>query len=263
VSSNTPWFFNGIRIQYFPTDKLKIEPWIINGWQSYGMFNSAPGLGLQVAYRPNDWLALVGSQYFGEDTLGTPGRKRYHTDDSVLVKYYETQDKHAVISRGALSLTVDIGCEDGGGVSCVNGTSNAPSQYFAGFMLYNRLWFLNHTYGLTVGGGYMTNPGRYLVLTPPIDGATAFSQSPYFSQAAGTQYKAWDTTETFDFMPSQFVTFRAEYTHRAANVPYFAGPGGVTPPGGNDGNPTKMIPGWAPDLQKAEDRVMFAAMVRI
>src|SRR5713226_9877220 len=28
VSSNTPWFFNGIRIQIFPSDKLKIEPWI-------------------------------------------------------------------------------------------------------------------------------------------------------------------------------------------------------------------------------------------
>ncbi|MBZ5629528.1 MAG: porin, partial [Acidobacteriia bacterium] len=36
VSSNTPWFFNGLRIQWFPTEKLKIEPWIINGWQSYG-----------------------------------------------------------------------------------------------------------------------------------------------------------------------------------------------------------------------------------
>jgi len=33
VSSNTPWFFNGVRIQIFPSDKLKIEPWIINGWQ--------------------------------------------------------------------------------------------------------------------------------------------------------------------------------------------------------------------------------------
>src|SRR6202167_1781296 len=26
VSSNTPWFFNGVRIQWFPTNKLKIEP---------------------------------------------------------------------------------------------------------------------------------------------------------------------------------------------------------------------------------------------
>ena len=36
VSSNTPWFFEGVRIQIFPSDKLKIEPWFINGWQSYG-----------------------------------------------------------------------------------------------------------------------------------------------------------------------------------------------------------------------------------
>src|SRR5580700_2632660 len=34
VSSNTPWFFNGVRVQWFPTNKLKIEPWFINGWQS-------------------------------------------------------------------------------------------------------------------------------------------------------------------------------------------------------------------------------------
>jgi hypothetical protein len=43
VSSNTPWFFNGMRVQIFPNDKLKIEPWLINGWQSYGKFNHAPG----------------------------------------------------------------------------------------------------------------------------------------------------------------------------------------------------------------------------
>ena len=36
VSSNTPWFFTGLRGQFFPTEKLKIEPWIINGWQTYG-----------------------------------------------------------------------------------------------------------------------------------------------------------------------------------------------------------------------------------
>src|SRR5262245_57134057 len=42
VSSNTPWFFNGLRLQIFPSDKLKIEPWLINGWQSYGMYNSTP-----------------------------------------------------------------------------------------------------------------------------------------------------------------------------------------------------------------------------
>jgi hypothetical protein len=52
VSSNTPWFFNGIRIQWFPTNKLKIEPWIINGWQSYAKFNGHLGLGGQILWRP-------------------------------------------------------------------------------------------------------------------------------------------------------------------------------------------------------------------
>jgi hypothetical protein len=42
VSSNTPWFFNGLRVQVFPTEKLKIEGWLVNGWQSYGRFNSVP-----------------------------------------------------------------------------------------------------------------------------------------------------------------------------------------------------------------------------
>ena len=45
VSSNTPWFFNGMRVQIFPSDKLKIEPWLVNGWQAYGRFGHQPGLG--------------------------------------------------------------------------------------------------------------------------------------------------------------------------------------------------------------------------
>src|SRR5262249_34798349 len=140
VSSNTPWFFNGVRIQAFPTERLKIEPWIINGWQSYGVFNEMPGLGLQLQYRPTHWLALVGSAYFGKDTLGNGGRVRYHSDDSVLVKYFENSG--GIVSRGALSVTVDIGCEDGGGVSC-GGSGASPAQYFVGFMAYNRLWFFH------------------------------------------------------------------------------------------------------------------------
>ncbi len=48
VSSNTPFFFNGMRVQIFPNKNLKIEPWLINGWQSYGRFNNRPGLGFQI-----------------------------------------------------------------------------------------------------------------------------------------------------------------------------------------------------------------------
>jgi hypothetical protein len=268
VSSNTPWFFNGIRIQYFPTDKLKIEPWIINGWQSYGEFNSMPGLGFQIAYRPTGAIAMVVSGYYGKDTMGLAARGRFHTDNSLLIKYLEMPD--SFLSKAAFSLTVDAGCESGGGVSCSGGDMNAPSQYFLGAMLYNRLWFDHNRFGLTIGGGAMTNPGRYLVLTPPINGATAYAQSTAFPQTPGQGFKAWDTTETFDYMPSQFVTFRAEFTHRWANTPYFAGHGGVTPETAqgsgvfvNQGLPGSDVTGFTPDLRKDENRVTFNMLVRI
>ncbi len=58
VSSNTPWFFNGMRTQIFINQHLKIEPWLINGWQSYGRFNNRPGVGGQILWRPNGWFSL-------------------------------------------------------------------------------------------------------------------------------------------------------------------------------------------------------------
>src|SRR5262245_9338852 len=90
VSSNTPWFFNGVRVQIFTSDKLKFEPWLVNGWQSYGRFNSALGGGGQILWRPNGRISVVGNQYYGKDTLGVPGRKRFHTDDSISGKYYDS-----------------------------------------------------------------------------------------------------------------------------------------------------------------------------
>ncbi|WP_260735658.1 porin [Tunturiibacter lichenicola] len=261
VSSNTPWFFNGVRVQWFPTAKLKIEPWFINGWQSYGRFNNRPGLGGQILYRPNGNWSIVGNQYgYGEDALGIPSRTRYHTDDSLQYKYYERHD--SFVSKAAASLTGDAGCESGGGVSCFGNGKTGPKQSFLGFMAYNRLWFDRDRYALTLGGGRINNPGRYLVLLPPINGATAASGTPYFTENPGDQYKAWDASVTADYMPSQYFTYRLEYNHRAANVPYFSGPGGVTPPGGNTGAPGSLVPGWSPDLRNSENRITGAFLVK-
>jgi hypothetical protein len=263
VSSNTPWFFNGLRIQVFPTQKLKIEPWIVNGWQSYGKFNKAPGFGLQVLYRPTGWLSVLGNQYFGTDTLGIPGRKRVHTDDSVQIKYYDNPARW--FDKAAMTFTFDAGCEFGenSGVSCSGGTLAKPSQYFLGFMTYQRFWFHRDLFALTLGGGAINNPGRYLVLLPPINGATAFSGTPYFPESPGYQFKAWDASATFDYMPKQFITWRFEYNHRASNVPYFSGNGGITPPGGNIGSPGSFVDGWSPDLRKRENRIIIAILVKL
>jgi len=308
VSSNTPWFFNGLRIQWFPTDKLKIEPWIINGWQSYARMGSKPGLGGQILYRPLPWLSLVFNNYgMGEDTLGNGdghfGRSRIHTDDSVQVKYYDHPDRF--LNRMAFSLTGDLGCEYGGSgsfvsaqgrlinnnVNCHHNTATSSKQSFAGWMLYNRWWFKKDLYGITLGGGAMDNPGRYLTLLPPINGADAVSGSPYFTGNPGDPFRAWDTSLTFDWMPRQYITFRAEYGYRHANVPYWTGRGGITPgvngapstiPNPNAGTVvpgTTFVPGpflsatpyftcvagatgWCPDLRKNEPSLRYAIMVK-
>ncbi len=275
VSSNTPWFFNGVRIQWFPTDKLKIEPWIINGWQSYGRFGNRPGLGGQILYRPKPWLSMVFNNYgMGEDTLNLNGfRSRIHTDDSVEVKYYDHPEK--TVDKMAFSWTGDIGCEYGGGAACFgNRTVQTPTgptinykQVFAGWMAYDRTWFKKDLFGLTIGGGVLDNPGRYLTLLPPINGADAISGSPYFPSNPGLVYKAWDTSITFDYMPKQYITFLWEFGYRHADQPYFTGKGGITPPNGsggianngspanyacNDGSPTAGI-GWAPSTTNPTD----------
>jgi len=284
VSSNTPWFFNGLRIQWFPTNKLKIEPWIINGWQSYAKYNGHRGLGGQILYRPHEWLSMVFNNYGnGTDDLGVPGRSRIHTDDSVEVRYYNKPEA-AGVSKMAFSFTGDVGCEYGAGVTC-HGGAGGPKQSFAGFMIYDRTWFHKNLVALTIGGGAMNNPGRYLTLLPPIDGATAASGTPYFTENPGDKAKMWDATVNVQYMPKQYITWWLETGYRHSNVPYWSGRGGITPPGGNNGDPVNYAcmtgasagtavlsqayaacggPGtvWFPDLREGQFTVSAGVLVK-
>jgi hypothetical protein len=288
VSSNTPWFFNGVRVQIFPTAHLKIEPWFINGWQAYGSANHTPGIGGQIKWTPKPWLNIISNNYgVGQDDLFIQGRHRIHTDNSIEIKYYDKPEK--TLDKMAFSLTGDLGCEYGAGVSCYTNKSGGPKQSFIGFMLYNRFWFHRDLFAVTVGGGKINNPGRYLVLIPPINGETAITaatSSPYFTGNPGDPFKAWDSSITFDYMPKQYITFRAEYDYRHASVPYWSGAGGITPPGGNNGSPqfftcsngtssgqtnlglaeTTCGGGinsvWFPDLRKNESFIDLAIMVK-
>ncbi len=268
TSDNTPWFFNGLRVQIFPTKKLKIEPWIINGWQSYGKFNTMPGFGANITWCPNENVKLLTNDYYGTDAAMIPGRKRFHSDNSLLVRYYKSK-KQTGINQAAFSLTGDIGFENGGGVKAFNGDAATPSQYFLSAMVYNRVWFNKNRFAWTIGGGMMTNPGRYLVLYPTGDASplpnpqdpTKTAGTHPFSANPGDKFSGWDCSTNFDWMPNQSLTVRLEYVHREASAPYFAGHGGVTSP---TGYTTTSIPaGWAPDLVKTEDRVIFAVLFRL
>jgi hypothetical protein len=286
VSSNTPWFFEGIRLQFFVTPHLKLEPWIINGWQSYGSANSRKGLGGQIKWTPFPWMNIISNNYgLGQDDLYTPGRSRIHTDNSIEIKYYDHPER--AIDKMGFTFTGDLGCEYGAGVSCHNDSNGHPKQSFIGYMVYNRIWFHKDLFALTIGGGQINNPGRYLVLIPPINGESASSaalNSPYFTFNPGDQFKAWDISQTFDYMPKQWFTFRVEGDFRHADVPYWSGSGGVTPPPGtNNGFPaqyacmdgtasgsTTLSSGlcgndggvWFPDLRKQEWLIDADLMVK-
>jgi len=280
VSSNTPWFFTGMRVQWFPTNKLKIEPWLINGWQTYAKYNGRHGVGGQILWRPTGNLDFVFNTYtLGRDVLYNPYRSRYHEDDSQEWKYFERPGKG--LDRMAFTVTEDFGCETGGGVVCTHGGRNGrpPAQNFTGIMAYHRWWFHKDMFSFNVGGGVVNNPGRYLVLLPPIDGANATSGTPYFTENPGDKFRAYDYQLAAEYMPSQWVTWHVEYTQRGANVPVFAGPGGMTPPGGNNGLPAQYTCNdgtssptgacgnngglWSPDLRKQERRWIFSLMVKL
>jgi hypothetical protein len=303
VSSNTPWFFTGMRAQWFPTNKLKIEPWLINGWQTYAKYNGREGFGGQILWRPTQNLDFVWNTYtLGRDTLGNPYRSRYHEDDSQEWKYYDHPDR--LINKMAFTVTEDVGCETGGekqnpmnvggtNVVCTHGNTatRPPSQNFMGIMAYHRWWIgKNDKFSFNIGGGVVDNPGRYLALLPPINGANATSGTPYFPENPGLPFRGYDYQVAFEYMPSQWVTWHVEFTQRGSDVPLFAGPGGMTPPGGNNGSPanytcsTGVTSGygfgalgqaqaacassgnggiWYPDLVKQERRWIFALMVKL
>lgn len=270
TSDNTPWFFNGIRVQIFATKKLKIEPWIVNGWQSYGMFNQQPGVGGNITWCPNENIKMLTNNYYGGDAALIPSRKRFHSDNSLLVRYFN-RPKSRGISKMAFSLTGDFGSEKGGGVNGFkDGDSiQGPAQYFASVMFYNRIWFAKNHFAWTVGGGYMNNPGRYLVLYPtgqasplpsPTNPTSTAGNYPY-SANPGDKFEGFDYSTNIDWMPNQHLTVRLEYVHRQSSVPYFAGHGGVTSPSGY--TTTALTPDWKPDLVKAEDRIIFAVLFRL
>jgi hypothetical protein len=270
TSDNTPWFFNGLRVQIFATKKLKIEPWIINGWQSYGMFNKQPGVGGNITWCPNENIKMLTNNYYGADAAGIPARKRFHSDNSFLARYYN-RPKSRGISKMAFSMTADVGYEKGGGVNgfTAGDATQGPAQYFASVMFYNRVWFAKNKFAWTLGGGYMNNPGRYLVLYPtgqasplpsPTNPTTTAGAFPY-SANPGDPFEGFDCSTNIDWMPNQHVLFRLEYVHRQSSVPYFAGPGGVTSPTGYSTTP--LPPDWRPDLVKSENRFIVAILFRL
>ena len=239
VSEFTPFYFSGARIQIFPTDKVKIEPWFMNGYQTYGKWSRSSSFGLSNYWRPRESLGFVANFYYGTDTRNDPHRKRVHHDHSILYRYFNRPDANG-ISKMALSLNNHYGAE-------FDGVSPFPGRktYMAGSSLVNRMWFLHDHLAWTVRGEGITNPGRYIALVPT---ATGFPLGP-----DNYSLKIWGLTSTFDILPTDSIAFRLEFMSRHSNVPFFAGRGGTTSPDGWQGT----LGPFVPDVAKHENRLTF------
>jgi hypothetical protein len=245
VSDMTPFYFSGARVQIFPTDKIKIEPWVMNGYQTYGKWNKNSSVGLSNYWRPREYLGFVANFYYGTDTKDDPNRKRFHHDDSILLRYFN-RPQSAGISKMAFSLNSHYGAQFGG----VN-PFPGRKEYMLGSSFANRIWFAHDHLAWSFRAEGVTNPGRYLALPP----------SPIGFLPGPDQYslKLWEITSTFDVLPTDFQAFRFEFISRHSNVGYFAGPGGTTSPDGWQGT----LGTFLPDLVKHENRLTFAINWRL
>jgi hypothetical protein len=240
LSDLTPFYFSGARIQIFPTDKIKIEPWFMNGYQTYGKWSKNNSIGLSNYWRPNESLGFVANFYYGTDTKDDPHRKRFHHDDSILARYFN-RPQSAGVSKMALSLNTHFGNE-------WDGVNPFPGrkEYMLGSSFANRIWFSHDHLAWSLRAEGVTNPGRYLAFLPTPAG---FPPGP-----DNYSLKLWDLTSTFDVLPTDFLAFRFEFISRHSNVPYFAGHGGTTSPDGWQGTAGPFVP----DVAKHENRLTFA-----
>ena len=263
VCDFTPFYFQGARAQFYPSKKFKTELWVMNGWQTYNTFNKRPSIGNSNYYRPSENVQLVANFYYGNDSRpGTdsaaigraayPNINRFHHDNSIVARYYHKDKKGPLkgITQAAFSLNTHYGFQSG--TDAAGNAVKARDNYMVGTSFANRLWFAKNKLALTTRVGFVKNPSRYLSFNPSVVG---------FTDTDASKLTAKEATLTFDMMPSDYVTFRVEYLHRSANVPYFAGPGGTTSPSGYADQP--LPANWRPDLRDYENRLIFAVNFRL
>ena len=93
-------------LQIFPTDRLKVELWLINGWQTYGKFNELPGVGYQIRLR-----AARVDQASCSTATSAPTRRIIpaacaSTPTTASSSATTTIPMSKGVSRGAISVTV-------------------------------------------------------------------------------------------------------------------------------------------------------------
>ena len=250
VADFTPYYFTGIRCQIYPTEKLEIDYQLVNGWQTYAKYHEGFGQVLSINYRPTQNWVFDADIYWGHDNKEI-NLRRFHHDHTIQFQYINKENKKG-ISKAAISINNHYGNQTirPGFISI----PETPNYMFIGTNVANRIWFNKNTWAATIRGGYISNPGRYLVM-PPLPSGEFYPKTTWDH----ADFKAWETAICVDWMPNENITFRAEWCSRFSNTPYYAGVNGTTSSDGWQGTPGSFIP----DLRKQQHNILFAINFRL
>ena len=246
VSDFTPYYFYGGRAQAYLTAKVKLELWVVNGWQTYGQWQEAKSGGYLLNWRPSERFSFSNVAYAGQTAPSDSGAIRYYTDNYAQLQYWKAPN--GFVTSSAFCLVADLGYQ--------SRTAPAPEGVLAGGSLTHRTE-LHSGFALTVRGDVYYDPTRALTPSLPIG-------SGYVLPDAKSSFTGGGFTATLDYLPSPWLLWRLEYAHRVANVPFFSGHGGITG-NGPDGtvNTALGAPRFTPDLQTTDDRIVANVTLRL
>jgi hypothetical protein len=244
VADATPYYFSGLRLQIFATQRFKVELWVVNGWQTLGQWHEGRSGGYDWNYRPREWLLMSDAIYVGQDVQNDPAEVRFYCDNWLQVRYFKGKTKRQVKSV-AMSMDVGYGYEHRG---------NAPSGSMTGAFLNHRVEWNDH-FATSLRGDLFYDKTQAIIPQLPVG-------SPYSLPNKGP-FLGGGVSLTMDFLPSPWILFRLEYMHREANMPYFSGHGGITGPGGVPPATPVAEAGFVPDLQNRDDRLVLNGTLRL
>lgn len=232
LSDWTPYYLTGAALQLYPRQDLLAQLWLVNGWQSLSKQTTSPGLGWSVTWRPNDRLSLT-HNFLGGAFDSDASRLRLYADN--IVQWQYARQPLPWIKSLAVSATADLGRETAG--------VTLPATWFGGGTLAHRIEFDDH-WALGLRTSAFADPQKLVALGLPAGQALP----------DGTLVAA-EGTATLDYKPLPWLLYRLEYRHDWSSLPYIAGSGGITPPGGD-------VQGFAPDLRTNGDRLTLNATLR-
>jgi hypothetical protein len=169
ISDFTPYYFAGSRTQIFPSQHVKIELWLVNGWQTLGQWHEARAGGYVVQWRPGNHFLFGHNGYVGQDDPNDDSSVRVYTDNYAQVQYFKKD--HGPLRSLAIAAVADLGYETHRGL---------PDGVMNGYSLTHRAE-LGRMWALTFRGDIYYDKTQSVICSCPSTRRTPFRTRAHFS----------------------------------------------------------------------------------